>query len=57
MRVLVIGDGFISGPYGALQAVHRKVDLRQLGSGLIFFVTIEGDTLHRVLTLLLNEMA
>ena len=57
MRVLVVGDGLVAGPDPALKPVDGKVDLRELRGGLVLLVTVEGDPFHRVLTLVLNEVA
>ena len=57
VRVLVVGDRFVAGPDRALQAVHREIDLRELGGRLVLLVAVEGDALHRVLARILDEVA
>ena len=57
VRVLVVGDGFVSGPNGALQAMNGEVDLGQLRGGLVLLVAVERDPLHRVLAFVLDEVA
>ena len=57
VRVLVVGDGLVTGADSALQPVDGEVDLGELRSGLVLLVAVERDPLHSVLARVLDEVA